>query len=129
MKKPRVTRVFSFIHRYYFYTARRVDYNTDSYISVVPKKWGQPRNEMHKNTKLTPVLRKEIFMLWKEHQYSLRTLGAMYHVDKRVIGRIVERGKTGDFSVHDSTNRRYERAPAKKSRAGSSSPARATKKR
>lgn len=62
---------------------------------------------MHKNTKLTPVVRKEIFMRWKKGGVSQRTLAQEYHVDKRVIGRIVERGRTGDFSVHTSVNIRF----------------------
>jgi hypothetical protein len=65
--------------------------------------------EMHKNTKLTPVLRKEIFQAWKKEKCSQRELGRRYHVDKRVIGRIIDRGTVGDFSVHDSTVRRYQR--------------------
>lgn len=65
---------------------------------------------MHKNTKLTPILRKEIYEKWVRGKgtYSLRMLAAEYHVDKRVIGRIIERGRGGDFSVHNSVNRRYQ---------------------
>jgi hypothetical protein len=66
---------------------------------------------MHKNTKLTPVLRKEIYGKWLRGKgaYSLRMLAAEYHVDKRVISRIIERGRGGDFNVHDSTNLRYRK--------------------
>jgi hypothetical protein len=70
---------------------------------------------MHKNTKLTPVVRKEIFTRWKKGDISQRALALEYHVDKRVIGRIVERGRTGDFSVHTSVNLRFQ--TAKKRRA------------
>lgn len=38
---------------------------------------------------------------------SHRWLADEYHVDKRVIGRIIVRGRYRDFSVHDSTNHRY----------------------
>jgi len=62
---------------------------------------------MHTNTKLTPIMRKEIYKRWRTRKKSLRTLAEEYHVDKRVIGRIIERGKKGDFSVHNSTNARY----------------------
>ena len=67
---------------------------------------------MHKNTKLTPVLRKEIFVKWKQARGALsqRVLAAEYHVDKRVIGRIIERGGRGDFSVHNSTNSRFRKS-------------------
>jgi hypothetical protein len=78
---------------------------------------------MHRNTKLTPAFRKEIFKAWKAGTHSQRQLAALYHVDKRVIGRVIERGKKGDFSVHDSTNLRYvrgkkavKRAPSRKSK-------------
>ena len=55
---------------------------------------------MHKSTKITPVIRKEVFARWKKEKISQRQLAKEYHVDKRVIGRIIERGKKGDFDVH-----------------------------
>ncbi len=69
---------------------------------------------MHKNTKLTPVVRKEIFMRWKKGGISQRTLALEYHVDKRVVGRIVERGRKGDFSVHTSVNLRFQTTKKKR---------------
>ena len=69
---------------------------------------------MHKSTKITPVLRKEIFSRWKTAGVSQRQLAKEYHVDKRVIGRIVERGKTGDFDVHSSVNKRFLKKPSKR---------------
>ena len=69
---------------------------------------------MHKNTKLTPVVRKEIFMRWKRGDVSQRMLAQEYHVDKRVIGRIVGRGRTGDFSVHTSVNLRFQTTKKKR---------------
>lgn len=71
---------------------------------------------MHKNTKLTPVLRQEIFKVWKSEKCSLRELGRRYHVDKRVIGRIIERGQRGDFSVHSSVNARFLKKTATRRR-------------
>jgi hypothetical protein len=67
---------------------------------------------MHTNTKLTPVLRREIYRKWVRAKgaLSLRGLAVEYHVDKRVISRIIERGRGGDFSVHDSTNVRYRKS-------------------
>ena len=76
-------------------------------MSIVPIFWGQPKIAMHKNTKITPVMRKEIFKQWQTGSYSHRKLASLYHVDKRVIGRIIQRGKLGDFSVHTSVNHRY----------------------
>lgn len=62
---------------------------------------------MHKSTKLTPVLRREIYESWCKHRSSVRRLGRQYHVDKKVILTVLVRGRLGDFSVHDSTNKRY----------------------
>lgn len=61
---------------------------------------------MHKNTKVTPVIRREVYAQWQEGR-SQRWLADEYHVDKKIIGRIILRGRSGDFSVHDSTNHRY----------------------
>ena len=62
---------------------------------------------MHIGTKLTPILRKEVYQRWKKEKLSHRALASLYHVDKRVIGRIIERGEKGDFSLHTSTNKKY----------------------
>lgn len=62
---------------------------------------------MHKHTKLTPSLRKEVYERWLIEGHTLRELAEKYHVDKMVIHRTILRGKLGDFSVHDSTNQRY----------------------
>ena len=37
----------------------------------------------------------------------MRGLAREYHVDKRVIQRVIARGKNGDFSVHSSANHRF----------------------
>lgn len=62
---------------------------------------------MHKHTKLTPTLRRDIFKVWSRGIYSLRQLSKQYHVDKNIIAKVIIRGKLGDFTVHDSTNYRY----------------------
>lgn len=61
---------------------------------------------MHKHTKVPPALRREVYRRWIAGK-SQRFLADEYHVDKRIIGRIIVRGRFGDFSVHDSTNSRY----------------------
>jgi transposase InsO family protein len=61
---------------------------------------------MHKHTKLPPAMRREVYSRWIGGK-SQRWLADEYHVDKKVIHRIVVRGRLGDFSVHDSTNHRY----------------------
>lgn len=62
---------------------------------------------MHKHTKLTPVMRREVYRRWSSGSSSLRALAKEYHIDKKVIQRIIERGRINDFSVHDSANHRY----------------------
>lgn len=62
---------------------------------------------MHKHTKLPPKIRQEVYHRWCRSRASLRSLGRAYHVDKNVIHKILLRGRLGDFTVHDSTNRRY----------------------
>lgn len=62
---------------------------------------------MHKSTKLTPVLRKEVYRKWCAGGRSFRDLGREYHVDKNVIRGAVARGRLNDFSVHDSANARF----------------------
>lgn len=62
---------------------------------------------MHKNTKLPPAMRREVYEKWQGGGWTQRRLADEYHVDKRVIERIIVRGRLGDFSVHDSTNKRY----------------------
>ena len=48
----------------------------------------------------------------------MRELARDYHVDKRVVSRVIERGKTGDFSVHTSVNHRYLKKKSGRPRAG-----------
>ena len=62
---------------------------------------------MHKSTKVPPALRREVYRQWCTGSWSQRKLADEYHVDKKIIRRIIVRGRLGDFSVHDSTNVRY----------------------
>jgi len=62
---------------------------------------------MHKHTKLTPTMRRELYETWCRSHSSVRALANYYHVDKRVVSRVLLRGRIGDFSIHDSMNRRY----------------------
>lgn len=71
---------------------------------------------MHQNTKLTPVLRKQLYEKWVRGKgtVSMRGLAAEYHVDKRIVSRVIERGRRGDFSVHNSVNVRYRKSTVAK---------------
>ncbi len=64
---------------------------------------------MHKNTKVTPRCREEIYELWQNGK-KISALVQMYQVNRKTIRKIIKRGRRGDFSVHDSTNKRYKQA-------------------
>ncbi len=63
---------------------------------------------MHKNTKLTSILRREIYQRYCQERCSFRSLGKEYHVDKKIIKKVIIRGRIGDFTVHDNTNHRFK---------------------
>lgn len=62
---------------------------------------------MHKNTKLTPLIRKSIYFLWTNGN-KVAHLAREFHVNRSVIYKILRRGKIGDFSLHNSTNQRFK---------------------
>lgn len=62
---------------------------------------------MHKHTKLTVNTRREIYGIWIHGHRTVSDLARSYHVDRNVIYRVLQRGRLGDFSVHDSTNHRF----------------------
>jgi transposase InsO family protein len=64
---------------------------------------------MHKNTKLTPYFRKEIFKYWQKGK-SIEWLADQFMVSRPTIYKVLKRGKIGDFSIHKSENMRYRRS-------------------
>jgi len=62
---------------------------------------------MHKSTKLTTKTRRIIYGIWCRGGQSFRGLARRYQVDKNIIRKVVSMGRLGDFTVHDSANRRY----------------------
>lgn len=64
---------------------------------------------MHKNTKLTPVRRREIYNLWQRGG-SVTDLAAEFHVSRPVIYTVLRRARLHDFSVHRSINHRFRDA-------------------
>jgi hypothetical protein len=69
---------------------------------------------MHKLTKLTPLIREEIFnkyvnqmkiTRWKKKEKYYEELGWYYRVHKNTIRKIISRWKKGDFSIHKSTTK------------------------
>jgi len=62
---------------------------------------------IHKRARLTPVQRREIFDKYFNKGVRICDLCRQYSVSRPTIYRALERGRDKDFSVHDSTNKRY----------------------
>lgn len=63
--------------------------------------------DIHKNTKLTPEQRKEIYRAYYHESQRVTDLAQDYRVSRPTIYKVLKRGRKQDFSVHDSTNQRY----------------------
>lgn len=63
--------------------------------------------DMHKNTKLTPVLRKEIWEKYQTNQFTIAELARQYHVSRPTLYKVIERAKQSEFAPRKSTNKRY----------------------
>lgn len=64
---------------------------------------------MHKSSKITPVCRREIYVLWLKGK-KVSVLAREFHVTRRVIYTILKRARLKDFSIHKSTNERFKKA-------------------
>lgn len=64
---------------------------------------------MHKNTKVTPRCRREIYELWKKGK-KIKRLSEEFRVSRPVIHEILKRARLGDFSIHKSVNLRFKQA-------------------
>jgi len=64
---------------------------------------------MHKNTKLTPVRRREIYNLWLKGA-KITHLADQFMVTRKIIRRVIKRAKRGDFTIHKSINNRFRDA-------------------
>lgn len=63
--------------------------------------------KIHKNTKLTPVKRKEVYKDYYTNQLRKCDLSIKYGVSRPTIDKILYRGRNNDFTVHDSSNARF----------------------
>lgn len=63
--------------------------------------------KIHKNAKLTPRQRTDIYERYRRDHVGTAALAREYHVTRTVIYRIIHRGRHRDFSLHASTNHRY----------------------
>ncbi len=63
--------------------------------------------KIHKNTKLTPLQRKEVYKDYYTNHIRKCDLAKKYGVSRPTIDKILYRGKNKDFSIHTSTNKRF----------------------
>lgn len=62
---------------------------------------------IHKKTRLTPEQRQEIARLrWEEH-ISVAELTRRYSVSRPTIDKVIQRARQNDYTVHNSTNKRF----------------------
>ena len=63
--------------------------------------------KIHKNTRLTPRQRKEVYEDYYNHHIRKCDLVKKYGVSRPTIDKILYRGRNNDFSIHNSTNKRF----------------------
>jgi predicted DNA-binding protein YlxM (UPF0122 family) len=63
----------------------------------------------HKNTRIKPEHREKIYFDLKNKRRSVSELADEYRVSRPTIYKIIKRGKHKDFSIHKSTNKRYQK--------------------
>lgn len=63
--------------------------------------------DIHKKTKFTPLVRKEIAdKYYKEHK-TITELSKIYSTTRRTVTKIIIRAKVKDYTVHKSINKRF----------------------
>lgn len=62
---------------------------------------------IHKNTRLTPIQRKELYDDYHAHHIRVCDLVRKYHVSAPTVYKILRRGRLRDFTIHNSTNARF----------------------
>ncbi len=62
---------------------------------------------IHKNTKLTPLQRKQLYDDYFVKHIRKCDLKIKYQISRPTIDKILYRGRKKDFSIHDSTNKKF----------------------
>ncbi len=65
---------------------------------------------MHKRIRLTPIDRKEIWLLYHTGKFTQKSLSDKYRVSRQTISKILKRCRGQEFYPKDSTNHRYKQA-------------------
>lgn len=70
-----------------------------------------PRMIIHKNTRLTPIQREEVYRKYAKDKIQVSELSREYHVSRPTIYKIIKNGRNKDFSIHRSENHRFRCLP------------------
>lgn len=62
---------------------------------------------IHKKTRLTPFQREQVYRKYHDENVRVSDLAKEYHVSRPTIYKIIHRGKSNDFSIHKSINKRF----------------------
>jgi transposase InsO family protein len=63
--------------------------------------------KMHKRTKLTPLMRQEIWEKWQTGKVKKVTLAQTYNVSRPTIDKVIARARCQEFAPRKSTNKRF----------------------
>ena len=66
--------------------------------------------KMHKNIRLTPLDRREIWQLHQTGLFKQKDLAVKFRVSRQTISKVVKECRKGNFYPKDSTNHRYKDA-------------------
>ena len=64
--------------------------------------------KLHKNIRLTPLDRREIWKLYKTRFFTQQSLALKFRVSRQTIAKILKQCRSGLFYPRDSKNHRYK---------------------
>jgi len=63
--------------------------------------------KIHKNTRLTPIQRKQLRNYYYQDGIRICDLCRKYQISRTTVYKILERSRNKDYSIHNSTNKRF----------------------
>jgi transposase InsO family protein len=63
--------------------------------------------KIHKNTRLTPIQRKQLRNEYYQKSLRICDLCKQYQISRPTVYKILERSRNNDYSIHNSTNKRF----------------------
>lgn len=67
--------------------------------------------KINERTRLTPLQRQEIYKAYHTEKKKVAELAREYHVSRPTVYKILSRGRHRDFTIHNSTNKRFRCLP------------------